>query len=128
MSEVKQVIIIRKDLDMSIGKLAAQVSHVSMSFILKQIMAQGKHKNNVNMSDDALNWLKTGHTKVCLKIDSEDKLLNLVKKAKEAGLEAHVIIDKGRTEFNGTPTITCAAIGPNKSVEIDKLTKRLRLY
>lgn len=33
----KQLIIARKDLNMSPGKLAAQVSHASMAFLVNQI-------------------------------------------------------------------------------------------
>lgn len=38
------------------------------------------------------------------------------------------ITDVGRTEFNGVPTITALAIGPNKSEDIDKITGHLKLY
>lgn len=124
----KQIILIRGDLKMSVGKIAAQVSHASMAFMLKQVQAQGKEKNILNMTQDGLEWIKTGQTKVCVKIDSEVELLEIVKKAKSMGLEAHAIVDAGRTEFDGVPTVTCAAIGPNKSIEIDKLTKHLKLY
>lgn len=133
---VKQVIIIRKNFpdgkggvkSMRRGKEIAQGSHASMSFMLKQIQAQGKPENRVHMSKDAIEWIKSGQTKVCLKIDDEKELIDIVNKAKSAGLEAHMIVDAGRTEFDGVPTITCAAIGPNKSIEIDKFTKHLKLY
>ncbi len=38
----KQVIIARKDLQMSPGKLAAQVSHASMCFLTNQIKKTAK--------------------------------------------------------------------------------------
>ena len=45
-----------------------------------------------------------------------------------SGLEAHLIIDKGLTEFNNVPTKTAVAIGPNKSEDIDVITGNLKLY
>jgi PTH2 family peptidyl-tRNA hydrolase len=102
---MKQVILIRKDLKMRRGKEIAQGSHASMAFILR------------NYVDEAAN-----------KIDSEEELLELHKKALESGLEANYITDAGRTEFNGVPTKTCLAIGPNNSEYIDKITKHLKLY
>lgn len=133
---VKQVIIIRKNFpdgkggvkSMRRGKEIAQGSHASMAFMLKQARAQDKKKCTMNFSQDALEWMRSGQTKVCLKINTEEELLDIVKKAKSAGLEAHTIVDSGRTEFDGQPTITCAAIGPNKSIAIDKITKHLKLY
>lgn len=133
---IKQVIIIRKNFpdgrggvkSMRRGKEIAQGSHASMSFMLKPLRAQDKNKCKIHLSDDTLEWFKSGQTKICLKIDSEEALLEIVNKAKSAGLEAHAIVDAGRTEFDGVPTVTCAAIGPNKSEEIDKLTKHLKLY
>lgn len=41
---MKQLIIARKDLNMSPGKLAAQVSHASMAFLTKALREKGKKK------------------------------------------------------------------------------------
>ena len=51
----KQVIIARKDLDMSPGKLAAQVSHASMAFITSMI--RGKQNYMGNLIDIEF-WIK----------------------------------------------------------------------
>lgn len=107
----------RKDLKMRRGKEIAQGSHASMAFLLKKY------------DFDILNeWLESGQTKICLQISSEEELLELYKQAIDAGLLANYITDAGRTEFNGIPTKTCLAIGPNKSEDIDKITKHLKLY
>jgi PTH2 family peptidyl-tRNA hydrolase len=115
---MKQVIIMRKDLKMRRGKEIAQGSHASMSFIIK---GQG-------MGSDVNEWLEGGQTKICLQIHSEKELLELDEKALEMGLRSNYITDAGRTEFNGVPTITCLAIGPNKDEEINKITGHLKLY
>ena len=118
---IKQVILMRKDLKMRRGKEIAQGSHASMAFLLKGFLPEGGPTM-------VSKWLEDGQTKICLQINSEEELLELHKQAIEAGLEANYITDAGRTEFNGVPTKTCLAIGPNKSEEIDKITKHLNLY
>lgn len=119
---MKQVIIIRKDLKMRRGKEIAQGSHASMAFLLPPYQVV---RTDVN---DLTEWLKSGQTKICLQVNSEEELLELDRKAKEMGLRSSIITDAGRTEFNGVPTKTCMAIGPNKSEEIDKITGHLKLY
>jgi PTH2 family peptidyl-tRNA hydrolase len=117
---MKQVIIIRKDLKMRRGKECAQSAHASMSFLLKSQLSINDKK--------VLEWINSGQTKICLQANSEQEILDLHKKALSLGLISNYITDAGRTEFNGIPTITTLAIGPNKSEDIDKVTKHLKLY
>ena len=116
---MKQVIIIRKDLKMRRGKEIAQGSHASMAFLLppKQV--------DIKILTE---WMNGGQTKICLQVNSEEELLDLHEKAKLNGLCSHIITDLGRTEFNGVPTKTCMAIGPNKNEDIDKICSHLKLY
>jgi len=113
--DVKQVIVIRKDLKMRRGKEIAQGSHASMAFLLKGDATQGEIDE----------WLKQGQTKVCLKIDNEEDFYKIYKEAKENSLIVNMITDAGRTDAGngrGNPTNTCLAIGPNYSEDIDKIT------
>lgn len=114
---MKQVIVIRKDLKMRRGKEIAQGAHAAMAFLIKGDSTQ----------EEITQWLKEGQTKICVSVDSEKELMDVYKKAQIAGLTTNIIIDAGRTEFNGVPTNTCIAIGPNKAEEIDKITKHLKL-
>ena len=111
----------RKDLKMRRGKEIAQGSHAAMAFLLKR-------KTKVTTDNVILEWLKGGQTKICLQIHSEEELMKLYQEAIDSGLEVNFITDAGRTEFGGVPTKTCLAIGPNKSEDIDKITKHLKLY
>lgn len=45
-NESRQVIIVRKDLGMSVGKMAAQASHASMAFLVQMIKDHGKGKDH----------------------------------------------------------------------------------
>jgi PTH2 family peptidyl-tRNA hydrolase len=121
----KQVIVMRKDLKMRRGKEIAQGSHASMAFLTRQLQSGN---DTVQISDEAREWMDKHFTKVCLQAESEAELMGIYEKAKEKGLEVHLITDSGRTEFNGVPTRTCLAIGPNYADRIDEVTSHLKLY
>ena len=126
---VKQVIVIRKDLKMPSGKLAAQVAHASLGAFLK-----GSYKNlaselvtYIDETKDA--WLNKEFTKVCLMVNSEEELLAVHKKIASnlTGIPCALITDAGHTVFK-EPTITCLGIGPWYSDVIDSVTGELKLY
>ena len=80
------------------------------------------------LSRAQLQWIRSGFTKVCVRVNSEEELLEIEDKAKAAELPCYLIKDSGKTEFDGVPTLTCLAIGPDWSDEIDKVTGALKLY
>ena len=117
--ETKQVIVMRKDLKMRRGKEIAQGAHSSMAFLTDR---EGP------LSLAAQLWIQTSFTKIVCKVNSEEELVDIAKRARNAELTTHVITDSGRTEFGGVPTMTCCAIGPDFSEVIDKITGDLELY
>ena len=121
--DIKQVIVVRMDLNMRKGKLAAQVAHASSAFLVDAILKRTTH----NLPQEAWNWMFDAHTKIVLGVDSEEELDLIIGNAQYAGLMVHTVIDAGRTEFNGVATLTCAAIGPDHADKIDAITGGLRL-
>ena len=132
--EPKQVIVVRKDLNMRKGKIAAQVAHASLSILVNRMEKTddpffplvwfrfGTEK------DKALHqWLTNRFTKICVSVDSEEELIEIYSQAKKAKLPCSLITDSGATEFHGVPTITCAAIGPAYPNEVDPITGHLKL-
>lgn len=119
---IKQVIVMRADLKMRRGKEIAQGSHASMAFITRQL--PGK----VHLSDAQKEWLSSSFAKICVRVDSEEELMQIAAKAEELGITCHIITDSGKTEFNGVPTKTCLALGPDHGERLDKITGNLRLY
>ena len=116
---VKQVILVRKDLDMPPGKLAAQVAHASV-MAYKATGLAGEHYN-------IFKWFDTGATKVVLEVQGLDELTAKLEEANGRGLSTALVTDEGRTVFN-EPTITCGAIGPADSDTINLITGGLLLY
>ncbi len=115
MSELKQVIVMRHDLNMRKGKMISQGSHASVLGVV--------NSNNPKLVKQ---WLESGMTKICVRVESEEELLEIYQKALDAGLEAHMVIDAGRTEFK-EPTKTCISVGPNFIDKIDPITRHLKL-
>lgn len=116
MGEMKQIIVIRNDLNMRKGKMVAQGAHASLGAILK-------HQDDPRVID----WLANSFTKVCVRVDSLDELLDLHFQAVNAGLLSSLIKDNGRTEFNGVPTYTALGVGPDTPEKLDPITGHLKL-
>jgi len=130
----KQVIVIRKDLNMRKGKMVAQGAHASMKFILdrgyygRSELDSPEEFHSIGITEPAIkSWMQGLFTKVCVSVDSEEELISIYEKAKDAGLVVSIITDAGLTEFAGVPTKTCIAIGPNWSEEVNEITGHLKL-
>lgn len=112
---MKQVIVLRKDLNMRKGKMVAQGCHAS----LQAFLANDPNENNRW-------WTTHRQTKICVSVDSEAELLMIYDQAQKAGLVSSLVKDAGLTEFK-EPTFTAVAIGPADSEKIDLITGNLKL-
>ncbi len=110
----KQVIIVRADLKLTKGKMAAQASHASVEAVLR------------SNKDDVAKWQQEGMKKIVLKVNTQAELLEYKRKAEDAGLVAALITDAGHTHLE-PGTITCLGIGPAKEEKIDAITGNLKL-
>ena len=143
----KQIIIARKDLGMSAGKLAAQVSHASMAFLTNMI-----RENSTLVYDDVYNsnlyiekglfedWINGSFTKVVLQAKNRNQLMKAVEMAEELGwkegVDYFLIKDNCRTELepeevdeNGVGrTLTCIGFVPKPAEEIDKIAKKFHIF
>jgi len=140
MSDVKMVLVVRKDLNMRKGKIAAQASHAAVGAVLQSIFGERLDDSSFGIDGEGFeitkptfvnkntkDWLLGTFTKICVSVDSEEELDAVAKKAEEAGINCCVITDNGLTEFHGVKTKTCLALGPCKSKELDKITGELKL-
>lgn len=121
--KIKQVIVINKGTNppMRKGKMVAQGCHASNGFL--QLCALGQRK----LSDVEYDWITLGHRKICVGVDSEEELLKIFNLAEQEGIFATLVTDAGMTEFNGQPTNTAVALGPDLDEKLDKLTGHLTL-
>jgi len=126
---IKQVIAVRKDLNMRKGKLAAQVAHASLKAVTDLAWWTDDYGDvyfGDIYNDDVIKWLKEDMTKIVVSVETEAELLGLYVKANLTEIPHALIQDAGYTEFK-EPTYTAIAIGPAKEKEVDKLTKDLPL-
>lgn len=125
---VKQVIVIRKDLNMRRGKEIAQGAHAACMFLRQHALGVIRYGDSLQLSEVEQEWLEENFAKITLQVIGEDALIDIAVKAEMAGIVCHIVTDAGLTEFNGVPTKTCLALGPDTSEAIDKITGDLRLY
>lgn len=133
----KQVIVIRKDLNMRKGKMCAQASHASMSFLTRELTRTHWFDSvnprfltgNVSLTEAEQidHWLKNSFRKIVCYVNSKEELYEVYSAAKDKGLMAHMIIDNGATEFNGVKTATCIAIGPHWDNKFEGVSDHLPL-
>jgi len=107
------------------GKMVAQGSHASV-LAFKAAEMSGTDRPNNKVREYARIWFTEGMTKICVRCDSEEELLAIEQKARNANLIVRLVMDAGKTEFK-EPTRTCLAIGPGPAEEIDKITGALKL-
>ena len=122
----KQVIVVRRDLKMRQGKAIAQGAHAAMLFLLERL-GSARPGEAPAFSVEERAWMSGPMTKICVRVESEGELVAVMELARSAGLPVHAVIDSGRTEFKGVPTLTCCAIGPALSESIDRVTGSLVL-
>jgi len=115
--EIKQVIVVRNDIDMGKGKLAAQVAHASLMSYFEAEKAD---------PDVTKRWLEEGEKKIVLKVNDETSLKKLFEAFKYKHVPCALVSDAGLTELP-PGTITALGIGPWLSAEIDIFTKALKL-
>ena len=113
----KQVIVVRKDLAMTTGKIAAQVAHAAVLGVEKT------KRENINWFNP---WYRSGQAKVVVKINSFEELLRIRQYAESLDLTVVEVHDSGLTQLP-PGTTTCIGIGPAPAELIDKVTGGLKL-
>jgi len=110
----KQMIVIRKDLNMSVGKTIAQACHASLGTYKKV------KKSKIQR------WNLDGQKKVVLEVNSKRQLLDLYNRVKRKKIPCFLVEDAGLTELE-PGTITALGIGPVDEKEINKITGSMKL-
>lgn len=136
----KMMIVMRRDLKMRKGKIAAQAGHACVDVTLMALQRENRFED-LTLSTDGMTlreskgaktplsaWFTGGVAKICVYVDSEEALLEIAARAEEKGILAAVVTDAGATEFHGVPTRTCLALEPLPAELANELTGHLPLY
>lgn len=111
---MKQVMVVRNDLKMGKGKIAAQCCHGSL----------GAYKKT--NPEKIRKWEDEAYAKVVCKVNSLEELLELKKQAIINKVSYYLVVDAGRTQVP-TSTTTVLALGPDEDEILDKITGDLKL-
>ncbi|TVU16381.1 hypothetical protein EJB05_39940, partial [Eragrostis curvula] len=114
--DFKMVLVVRNDLKMGKGKIAAQCSHATLGLFKKLQQRAPKSLKR---------WERCGQVKVVVKIESEEDMLVLQGRAKSLNLPTHITIDAGRTQIAPNSRTVMAILGPADMV--DDVTGGLKL-
>lgn len=128
---LKQVLVVRKDLNMDAGRVSAQVAHAAIKVFFDRAKFD-REKNQIiidNVTEHMMNWadVNSGHgfTKVVLQVKDDVELLALKKKVEASGIPCALMTDN--IFFDKEDYIpTCLSIGPHLAYEIDHFTRRLK--
>ncbi|KXJ69236.1 probable peptidyl-tRNA hydrolase 2 [Aedes albopictus] len=115
--EYKMVLVVRNDLKMGKGKIAAQCGHAAV----------GAFEGALKKTPSVLRkWQHTGQAKIAVKVESEQQMMEVYRTAKANNLNCCLIRDAGRTQIEPNSK-TVLAIGPAPNQVIDTITGHLKL-
>lgn len=113
----KMYVIVRSDLGMESGKIAAQAGHAFL----------GAYRNALKSRPNAVeSYNQTNETKIALRIKGLVQLMKVHNTLMNTNFPFVLIKDAGHTVFD-EPTITCIGLGPVRESEVTDFIKRLQL-
>ncbi|PFH58994.1 hypothetical protein XA68_12946 [Ophiocordyceps unilateralis] len=120
--ECKLVLVVRTDLGMTKGKIAAQCSHATLACY--KTLARAPPSSPLRQL--LTRWERNGQAKIALQAKSEEEVRALRRQALDAGLPADVVQDAGRTQIE-PGSLTVLGIGPAPKSAVDRITGHLKL-
>jgi peptidyl-tRNA hydrolase len=123
MSDLKQAIIIRKDLNLNKRDLASTVARASLKFIVENNEAERGNQLLVSLSSEEQAWLTGSFYQDILGVTNRDQLDEILFRAEIMGIEAYPVFVPNGSE---NPDVTCIAIGPDEPDVINRLIHSLK--
>ncbi|KAI2625555.1 PTH2-domain-containing protein [Xylaria nigripes] len=123
--ECKLVLVVRTDLGMTKGKIAAQCSHATLA-CYKTLSKGASREPNSAEAKILKRWERLGQAKIAVQVKSQDEMLTLMAKARSLGITAEVIQDAGRTQID-PGSLTVLGVGPAPKSLVDQVTGGLKL-
>lgn len=122
----KMTVLVRKDLNMTPGKVAAQVAHAAVE-LCKKNLEFSEYTNDSDWTDVFVAWDKEGGRVVILGVETEEEILRIERLCKEFHVRHSAYRDGGITEVHPN-TLTVLGIGPDLAEKIDVLTREFMSY
>lgn len=139
---MRQLIIARKDLNMSHGKLAAQVSHASMAFLSNWMRSHMDEDGRIEgwLDNYTFDWINGSFIKTVCEAKNKNQLLKAITKAEELGFregeDFFLIKDNCLTELEPEEvdeygvgrTLTCIGFRPLPDDIAHEISMKYQLY
>nr|AAD19814.1 hypothetical 23.1kd-like protein [Drosophila melanogaster] len=113
----KMVLVVRNDLKMGKGKIAAQCGHGAVGAYQRAVVRTPRLLRS---------WENCGCAKIAVRVESEAELMAIKKEAERQQLNTCLIRDAGRTQIEANSK-TVLAVGPAAAADIDRVTGHLKL-
>lgn len=129
-SDLKQVILMRRDLKLRRAALAALTAKASAEFFIENDESERDEVLSVPLSREEVEWINNGCTRIVLGVSSESALRALVFKAEMTGIPCYPIMGRageGDEKSDSGEEMLCAALGPDDAARIDEITGSLKL-
>jgi len=109
--ELVMYIVVRGDLKMGKGKIAAQAGH-AVQLVVEDILSRVPHGHERALASRYNKWRNDGITKVAVKVPDLETYDELYRKLEEEeGLTIYGVADQGRTQIE-PGSRTCFAVEP----------------
>ncbi|XP_004291174.1 PREDICTED: peptidyl-tRNA hydrolase 2, mitochondrial isoform X2 [Fragaria vesca subsp. vesca] len=110
--ELKMVLVVRRDLKMTTGKIASQCAHAATGMYAELMQS---HRSLLRQ------WEQNGQPKIVVTCKSQQEMNKLKEAADGIGLPTFVVADAGRTQVaSGSKTVL--AVGPGPKELVDSVT------
>lgn len=122
--ECKLVLVVRTDLGMTKGKIAAQCGHATLGCY--KALLHASQNGGLEARTLLRRWENGGQAKIAVQVKSQDEIMALRAAARAAGVTAEVVADAGRTQI-AAGSLTVLGVGPAPKSIVDKITGHLKL-
>ena len=126
MNNIKQVIVMRKDLKLHKSKMASLASRAAFKFLIENNESKRGDELFVKLSPEEVQWLQNSLGPVVVGVDSQEALDDLIFKAEMSGMNVHTVLGPSTKPDSGS-ILLCAAFGPDDEELINRITGNLKL-
>jgi len=126
--DLKQVILLRRDLKLRRAEAAALASKASMAFIVEGDESDRSGSVQVELSGIEAEWMLGSSTRIVLGVTSEDAMRKLLLKAEIQGVSTYEITGSSSGKADEGIQLIAAALGPDDSDKLDLITGNLKLF
>lgn len=126
--ELKQIILLRRDMRLRRSEAAALASKASMAFIVECDESDNSGSVKVNLSGIEAEWILGSSTRIILGVTSEDAMRKLLLKAELQGVSTYEITGSSSGKSDEGIQLIAAALGPDDSDKLDLITGNLKLF